>query len=158
MPFRFPLESVLHYRRSVEHQQEMLLRLANQHVARMRHLLEQIDRRIADGRGRQSVQLGPGMTAAELHFSLACEAALERQRELTAQDLAHLEALRARQQSVFRQARRERETFESLREREREQYERRASRREQRELDDLFLLRRAYMHKTQARQTPTRHE
>ena len=45
MPFHFPLQAVLHYRQSVEHQQELRLRAANQQVVRVQHLIEQTDLR-----------------------------------------------------------------------------------------------------------------
>ena len=145
MAFRFPLEAVFHFRQSMEHQQELRLRAANQLVARARHLLEQLDQRIKEMRTRQSRELGAGTTAAELRFALQCEAALQQQRQQREQELKRLEALRDQQQKIFRQARRERETIESLRNRQLGEYQRERVRREQRQLDDLFLLRQAYL-------------
>jgi flagellar export protein FliJ len=145
MAFRFPLEAVFHFRQSVEHQQELRLRAANQQVARARHLLEQLGHRIEEMRARQARELGAGTTAAELRFALLCEAALRQQRLERERDLQRLEALRDQQQTIFRQARRERETFESLRNRQLREYQRERARREQRQLDDVFLLRQAYL-------------
>jgi flagellar export protein FliJ len=156
MPFHFPLEAVLHFRQSVEHQQELRLRAANQQVARGRHLLEQLDARITDTRSEQARQLSTGTTAAELRFGLLCEASLQRQSQELLRELLRVENLRDQQQKIFQQARRERETFESLRDRQLEQYRRDAARREQRQLDDLFLQRQAYLRREARRQTDLR--
>ncbi len=145
MAFRFPLESVFHFRRSVEHQQELRLRAANQQVARVHHLLEQLDERLRQLQIRQREQLSSGTTAAELQFTLTSEQTLHQQRQVLEQELVRLQQIRDRQRKIYEQARRERETFESLREHQRRDYEREQRRRDQRELDDLFLLRQSYL-------------
>jgi flagellar export protein FliJ len=145
MPFRFPLEAVLHFRKSVEHQQELRLRAANQHVTRVRHLIEQIERRLQEAGNSRAGQLSSGTTAAELQFSLACESALSAQIPDLRRELARLRTLRDQQQRVYQQARREREILENLRNGQFDEYKREAARREQRQLDDLFLMRRAYL-------------
>jgi flagellar export protein FliJ len=141
MPFRFPLETVLHFRRSIEHQQELRLRAANQQVARMRRLMEHIEQQTESLRVRQSGELSAGTTAAELQFAHACEGVLAQHRMAAARELKRLEQVRDQQNQLFQRARRERETFDSLREQRRLEYERNARRREQRQLDELFLLR-----------------
>jgi len=145
MAFRFPLQSVFHYRQSIEHQQELRLRAANHQVARARHLIAQIETRIEEIRTHQSQELGAGTTAAELRFALHCEAVLGQQRQAMQRELLRLQKLRDEQQNIFQRARRERETFESLRDHQLQEYERDAARREQRQLDELFLLRQAYL-------------
>jgi len=144
MPFHFPLETVLHFRRSVEHQQELRLRAANQQVARMHTLIEHIDRQIASTYAQQSQDLTTGSTAAELQFTSACRAVLTERRSAAQRESGRLEHLRDLQKKVFQQARRERETFESLRDHQRTEYERIARRRAQRQLDDLFLTRQTH--------------
>jgi len=145
MAFHFPLQAVFHFRQSVEHQQELRLRAANQQVARVRHLLDQLDERIRQLKIRQSQELGVGTTSAELRFALLAEAAVHQQRQVAERELQRWQNLRDQQQQIFQQARRERETFESLRNHQLREYERHAARREQRQLDDLFLLRQAYL-------------
>jgi len=145
MPFRFPLQAVFHFRQSMEHQQELRLRTANQQVARARRVVEQFDERIRQMQFRQTHELGVGTTSAELRFALAGEAALRLQRQDAERDLVRWQNLCDRQQKIFQQARRERETFESLRNHQLRDYERAAARREQRQLDDLFLLRQSYL-------------
>ena len=145
MAFHFPLQAVFHFRQSVEHQQELRLRTANQQVARARRVLEQCDERIRQMQLRQSQELGAGTTSAELRFALTGEAAVQLQRQDAERDLARWQTLRDQQQKIFQQARRERETFESLRNHQLREYHRAAARREQRQLDDLFLLRQSYL-------------
>jgi flagellar export protein FliJ len=145
MAFRFPLQAVFHYRQSVEHQQELRLRAANQQVARARHLLDQIDLRLRQMRTSQSQHLQNGTTSAELRFELASETTLRQQHQLVENELARAQNLRDQQQRIFQHARREREIFESLRDRQLRQYKLDSARREQRQLDDLFLLRQNYL-------------
>ena len=145
MAFHFPLQAVFHFRQSVEHQQELRLRTANQQVARARRVVEQFDERIRQVQLRQSQELGAGTTSAEMRFALTGEAALRLQRQDAERDLVRWQGLRDQQQKIFQLARRERETFESLRDHQLHEYERDARRREQRQLDDLFLLRQSYL-------------
>jgi len=142
MPYRFSLEAVLHFRKSVEHQQELRLRAANQQVARVRRWIEQVDEKIQQAQAASARELAAGTTFAEVRFALAAEASLVTQRQTLEREWLKLETLRSQQQRIFQQARRERETFESLRNRQQREYERDQARREQRALDDLFLLRR----------------
>jgi flagellar export protein FliJ len=151
MAFHFPLQAVFHFRQSVEHQQELRLRTANQQVARMRHLLDQIDERIRQMRTRQSTQLEAGTTSAELRLNLTGEAWLGQQRQDAERELLRWQNLRDQQQKIFQQARRDRETFENLRDHQLQQYQRDADRREQRQLDDLFLMRQAYLRQSNPR-------
>jgi flagellar export protein FliJ len=145
MPFRFSLQAVLHFRQSMERQQELRLRAANQQVARSQHGIEQIDLRRRALQAEQSRELGAGITAAELRFGLQCEAELLRHRKELELQLARLQQLRDRQQEILEQARRARETLESVRDQQLKVYKQEAGRREQRSLDDLFLLRREYL-------------
>lgn len=145
MAFLFPLEAVFHFRQSVEHQQELRLRSANQQVSRVRHLIDQLDLHIHQMHSHQSQELGTGTTAAELRFSLLCETSAREHRQGLQRELVRLENLRDQQQTIFRQARRDRETFESLRDHQFRDYERDATRREQRQQDDLFLMRQTYL-------------
>jgi flagellar export protein FliJ len=145
MAFHFPLQAVFHFRQSVEHQQELRLRAANQQVARVRHALDQIDDRIQQVQVRASHELGVGTTSAEVRFALSSEASLRQQRVDIERELTRWGNLRDQQQKIFQEARRERETFESLRDRQLRQYQREGARRDQRQVDDLFLSRQAYL-------------
>jgi flagellar export protein FliJ len=144
MAFRFSLEAVLRLRQGMEHQQELRLRAAHQQVARVRHGIERIDHALGEAEQRSSSTLASGTTSAELLFALQSEAALLEHREKLGAELTRLTKLRDQQAEIFRQARRERDTIESLRDQQFREYKRGALRREQRRVDDLFLLRRDY--------------
>ena len=148
MAFNFSLQSILHFRQSVEHQQELRLRAANQKVGRAQHGIEQIDLRRAVLLAEQTRQLGAGVSAAELRFGLLCEAELLRQRRDLELQLVRLQQLRDQQREIFQQARRTRETLEAVRDQQLCTYKQEAARREQRHLDDLFLLRREYLRRS----------
>jgi flagellar export protein FliJ len=148
MAFNFPLQAVLQYRKSLEHQQELRLRAANQQVARVRHLIEQLDLRRQQLQSTQERELSSGTTSAELHFGLQREAELQRHRLTLQQQLAALEKARDQQREIFQQARRARETLESVRDHQLLVYKKEAVRREQRGLDDLFLMRREYLRRS----------
>jgi flagellar export protein FliJ len=145
MPFHFSLQAILHLRQSLERQHELRLRAANQLVARVQRLIAQLDERQNALRGNQAQALHAGTTVAELRFTLSCESMLLQQRRDLERELTRLQKLRDEQQKVFQYARLQRETLASLRARQLHEYEREAARRQQRQLDDLFLLRRAYL-------------
>lgn len=160
MPFRFPLQALLHLRQAVEHQQELRLRAANQQVTRVRYGLEQLDGRIRQTRTLCSQCLAQGTTGAELSFFETTEAVLHARRKELEHDLLRYQQLRDQQERIFRQARRERETFENLRSEQLRAYQRDQTRREQRHRDDLFLMRKTYLErepkmcKSQNRENP----
>jgi flagellar export protein FliJ len=145
MPFHFSLDAVLHLRQSLEHQQELRLRSANQQVARVRHLIEQMDLHRQQIHSTQSKELSAGITAAELRFGLLCEAELLRHRRELEQELARLQQFRDQQREILQRARQARETLESVREQQHMAYRKEMTRRTQRNLDELFLLRRNYL-------------
>jgi flagellar export protein FliJ len=145
MAFHFPLEAVFHFRQSAEHQQELRLRAANQQVARARYLIEQLDARFQQMRVQRSQELAAGTTVAELRFAVSCESALLEQRQAMQRELVRLQGLRDEQQRIFQRVRRARETVEHLRDQQRRAFERDLARREQRQLDDFFLLRQSYL-------------
>src|SRR5258708_4168543 len=139
MPFRFPLEAVFHFRQGLEHQQELRLRADNQQVLQVRHLIEQLDRRIEEVRYTQLQQLKAG-TTAELRFGMLGQAAFAQQRGELERELAHLQHLRDEHQKLFEHQRRQRETLEGFRDGQLRLYERERARREQRNLDVLYLF------------------
>ena len=145
MAFHFPLQAVLHFRQSMEHQQELRLRAANQMVARVGQLMEQVDAQRQEVHSTQSLKLSSGMTAVELQFELLCEGELLRRRRELEQQLGRLQQLREQQREVFQQARRARETLKAVRDQQLRVHQKQARRREQRSLDDLFLLQREYL-------------
>ena len=145
MAFQYPLQAVLHFRESVEHQLELRLRAANQRVARVRHMIEHLDGQRQQLHSAQVRELRAGMRAAELRFELQCDAELMQRRGELEQQLGKLQQIRQQQHDLLQQARRARETLEAVRDQQFREYKKQAARREQRSVDDLFLLRRQYL-------------
>jgi flagellar export protein FliJ len=147
MAFRFPLQAVLHLRKSVEHQQELRLQAANQRVGRVRQMIHYLDGSRQQLYSTQASELTAGTTAAELRFELQCAGELMRQRKELERQLSALELTRDRQLEILQQAKRARETLESVHDQQLSLYNRDALRREQRNLDDGFLMRREFPHR-----------
>jgi flagellar export protein FliJ len=145
MAFHFRLQSVLHLRAGLEHQQELRLRAANQKVARIKHQIACAEQQLRELASTRAQELGTGTTSAELFFAAQCEAQLHRHLRELGRQLAAAQAVCDQQREVFQQARREREKLENLREQQVRSYRRQAARREQRNLDDLFLMRHEYL-------------
>ena len=145
MPFQFSLQAVLHLRQGIEHQQELRLRTANQQVAKVRHLIELTDERIRMDQRQYEEALSSGTTSAELRFWGMGVESLRTQRQRMEAELKRLQTLRDQQERVFQQARRDRETIASLRDGQLLEYKQSMARREQRQADDLFLLRRFHL-------------
>jgi hypothetical protein len=101
MPFHFTLQAVLHFRQSIEHQQELRLRTAKQQVARMQHLIEQMDLGRQELHSTRMKQMSAGMTAAEMRFGLQCDLELSRRRRELDQQLPRLQQLRANNNGNF---------------------------------------------------------
>jgi flagellar export protein FliJ len=144
MAFRFPLQSVLHFRRTMEHQQELRVRAANQQVAGVRHNIAQLADALKQLQAVASQELARGTTSAELRFILQAELALGPQRQELELELLRLSKMRDQQVKIFQQVRRERETIQALHDQQLHAHRREATRREQRRIDDLFLMQRSY--------------
>jgi flagellar export protein FliJ len=148
MGFHFAFEALYRLRQSVEHQYELRLRAANQQVAKVRHSLDQLKEQAQRLRTESSQDLRSGTTAAEIRFTLHnIDLVAAHHRELE-QLLQRVSTMRDQQETLFRQAHRERETLEILREQQLQRYERTQLRRQQQRLDELFLLRRSYLSRT----------
>ena len=144
MAFHFPLQAVLHFRQSVEHQQELRLRAANQQVGKVRHLIGQLEAATRESRALQLRRLESGMSGAEMRFQLMCEAVVEQHQRSLEQELVRLGKLRDEQLALYQQVRRQHETLKGLRDRQLRLYQKEAARMEQRRMDDFFVLRQQY--------------
>jgi flagellar export protein FliJ len=145
MAFQFSLETLLRVRRSIERQQELKLLCAVRQVVSTVQEIEMADRAIAAVWASEQQELETEMRAAQLHFDAAWRVVLYERRKGLEKVLAEREALRAQCQKEFQAAHREREAVEVLREEQRERYRGDEERREQAQMDDLFLIRREYL-------------
>jgi flagellar FliJ protein len=140
LAFRFPLETLLRLRISQEHQQELLLQAANERVTRVRRQLDRLNSLESNLAAGEKVLLQDGVPAAELHFADECFRVLEERKQALRKELAEAEQALAARIAAFEEARRQRRLMEELRERCKQIYRQQESRREQRSLDDLYLL------------------
>ncbi len=141
MAFRYPLQSVLRLRQSIERQEEQRLFAFAAVVARLRAEIEEFERtRLETGRAALR-EMTSGCSGATVQFAAICEAAgADTQRRLQVQ-LEDAEEDRLEQLTVYQSARQRREIFEGLRERQEAVYEREAAHREQESADEAFLIR-----------------
>jgi len=145
MPFRFPLQTLLRYRQSVERQQELRLLEANQQVAAVRLQIENVEQSKLALAAEERRELAAGVSAAELHFHILLRSLLAKKRGLLDHELARCEELRRQRHAEFQRAHQDREAVTALRANQQRTYEQQESRREQRRLDDMFLLRREFL-------------
>ncbi|HEY1270781.1 MAG TPA: flagellar FliJ family protein [Terriglobales bacterium] len=145
MAFQFRLATVLRFRHSLEQREELRLLSANQNVIRARSEIELFESRLRDHLQRQREALRAGISAAELHFEVSCDAVIAVQHKRLQENLRELETARDQQYEVFRKARQQREILENIRDGEYREYEELKKRREQRSMDDAFLLRRKFL-------------
>jgi flagellar export protein FliJ len=143
MPFRFPLEAVLRVRRSFERLEHLRLLALAAMIARVRRELESRDKQSSLAKHEFQQELMAGSTGAELHFELA-RGKMRLQQRLTLENrLLELARHHKKQQLAFLAARRKREILENLRTRRLDVYQREQARREQQQIDELFLIRSA---------------
>lgn len=136
------MEVLLRYRQGRERQQELLLLEANHQVLQVRHQIEGVNAGLANAAMHAERQLGSGWTAAELQFEMLCRSVLVERRHQLEKELARRNEARSKCLEAAIQARRQREVIETLRAHQFQLYRQEEGRREQRRLDDLFLMRR----------------
>ena len=148
MTFRFPLEALLRLRQGLERQQELRLQEANHRVAILRQQIEDLRTEMENIEARRRLEYELAISAAELQFDLLCRSVLVTRQHFLETQLVEAEAYRQSRSKDFKQARRQREVMEMLRRHQFEDYQQQEARQEQRRLDDLFLLRRAYLQRS----------
>lgn len=145
MAFHFSLDSLLRLRRSIEHQQEILLANASHNVAQQQQKVLQLEESLRQMMEQEVKQLGVGAHAIELQTTLYIRSrALEKLGELQ-NELVQLKKIESVCRANLLRARQARGILETLRERRLRQYQQEEARQEQRRMDDLFLLRREYL-------------
>jgi flagellar export protein FliJ len=141
MAFRYPLQSVLRLRRSLERQEEQRLFGAAAIVARLRADLEQLEHHHFDRKRQAYQEMTSGSSGAALQFMAVCDAAYAGTQQALLLQLEQAEKRRMEQLENYRLARQKRETFEGLRDRQEEAYNLDDARHQQQNTDEAFLLR-----------------
>ncbi|HUJ81265.1 MAG TPA: flagellar FliJ family protein [Candidatus Acidoferrales bacterium] len=143
MPFHFPLSSLLRLRESLEKNELQRLQALAAQIAQVRAEIELLDTQIELSRREVLEQAAAGISGAELHIAALGEfARLELRAKLIVRR-DELERTRQVQQARYAEARQRREILSNLQERQRSAYQHEQARREQQQLDELFLIRRS---------------
>jgi flagellar export protein FliJ len=142
MAFRFALESVLRLRASFERQEQSRLELATQHLYAAQEKCSSLKKERATLEEAFRSAMSRGMDSSELHYHLSSKAGLEVVQAEAARSLAEVSKRWTEQRTKFLHARRDREVIASVRHRQHQEYVLEQSRREQQQIDDLFVMRR----------------
>jgi flagellar biosynthesis chaperone FliJ len=141
MAFHFPLEAILRLRRVQERAERLKLEAIASEQTLARNQLENITQQFFASRRRFQQQLGDEKFGAELQFEDARSDRVAAARRALELRVAELEQERLKQVGTYKKAHQSREVLENLRGRKFALYVQMLSRREQQELDDLFLMR-----------------
>jgi flagellar export protein FliJ len=145
MPFHFSLETLLRYRQSLEHQQELLLQEINQQIRKLQREIDDTSRRLQELTAAEHSQMESGLTAAEMQFNLLCRSVLFRHRAELGKEMIRRLELREQRRQTLLHAQRQRKIVDTLREHQFQLFRQQEARQEQRRLDDAFLLRREFL-------------
>ena len=121
------------------------MREANQQIIALQARIESVNAELNRNAAQENLQLASTLSGAELRFMDLCRSALVEQRAGLEKRLATTSMVRDSRRAAFRQARQECEVIETLRHTQAQVYHRLEDRQNQRQLDDLLLLRRAYL-------------
>ena len=144
MAFHFSLTALLRLRESVEKAELLRLQTIAAQAVQLRLEIESIDSEIKTRRQELLDQTAGGISGAELHLAALSEAARQQRRAQILNKLNEVEQLRKKQQLRYTHAHQQREILSNLRERQLSVYVREQARREQQQIDELFLIRRAH--------------
>jgi flagellar export protein FliJ len=144
MAFHFSLRALLRLRESVEKAELLRLQTIAAQAVQLRLEIESIDAEIKTRRQELLDQTAGGISGAELHLAALSEAARQQRRAQMLIKLNEVEQLRKKQQLRYTHAHQQREILSNLRERQLSVYVREQARREQQQIDELFLIRRAH--------------
>src|SRR5579872_3644314 len=151
MAFHFSLESLLRYRRSLEHKCELKLHRAAAEVSRIQRELENVN--LAEGAMRHSedASLRLGVRASELQWNGLQRSAFRSHRLWLEKKLQEAELIRSACFQDLLCAKQQYEIVEQLRQQRWGIYRMEDERRAQRQLDDLFLSRGFWLTHSSAR-------
>jgi flagellar export protein FliJ len=142
MAFRFPLQTVLRLRRSLERQAEQFLFTIAAEIARLRTELDELDKTELQRRTSADEEFSAtGAFGSSLQYIELCGQAAQQNRAALQTQIAEAENKRAQQLQIYLKARQSREILEGLRDRQQSAYNLDASRRAQQATDETFLLR-----------------
>jgi flagellar export protein FliJ len=141
MAYRFPLTTVLRFRRSMEKREELALQKVLVEIAQSMRKIEQLNARIAEAQRTREETLRQSISAFQLQSMLSeVQIAAERKRSLI-DSLASLEQKRITQMTAYQAALQDRQTLSKLEDRRREEHKVELERSQQKQIDDIFAAR-----------------
>jgi len=141
MAFHFSLETILRLRRGQERAERLKLEAIASERARARRQLEIMTEQFFESRRRFQQLMVQGTSGSELQFENARSESVAAARLALKARISELDQQRLKQVEVYMKARQSREILDNLRNTKFEVYRQMLSRREQQELDALFLMR-----------------
>jgi flagellar export protein FliJ len=141
MAFRYPLQSLLRLRESLERQEERRLFAIAALVARLRADIEQVDQHGIAARRAELREMVVASSGAFVQFAAVCQAALATARRKLELQLEEAERKRLHQLREYQAVRQKREILQGLRDRKEAAYELEFARHEQQTADEAFLIR-----------------
>jgi flagellar export protein FliJ len=116
-------------------------------VAQAQESLARLDRSLEEAAGASRRSLAAGCSAAELHFAFLLREQMQQLRVQLVDEIRRLESVREDAARAYERALAECDALESLRARQRRAYEVEQARRQQQELDAMFLVQRWHRQK-----------
>jgi flagellar export protein FliJ len=141
MPFRFTLDSILRYRKTIERVEEITLHKIVQEIVSTQQQLEQTEANWQSFRTQRDRDLAKGLPAIHLQELSEKETYFANQVSALRARLRDLESKRLVQLVVFQIAQQNREVLSEMRQQKHDSYDREQRRQEQKIQDDLFLSR-----------------
>ncbi len=141
MPFRFSLESILSFRKNVEHAEELSLNKLLQEIIATQQQLQSLKENLIRFREQRDNDLAQGVPAAFLQELAEKEQYLENAMEIIKARLRELDIKREAQLAILRKAQQDREVLDEMRKQKHSTYQHEQNRRDQKAQDDLHLLR-----------------
>lgn len=141
MPFRFPLATVLRVREITEKREERMLQKIQTEIAQVLLQVEELTAAIVHVHDIRERAMQVPIPAGQLHSLLwEADAIIDRKKSLV-RHLELLEQKREEQVATYQAAHRAREMLTDMLKRQRDAYDQESARRQQRQLDDLFVAR-----------------
>jgi flagellar biosynthesis chaperone FliJ len=141
MAFRFPLASVLRVRESIEKREERALLSSQSKRTRLVRQIEEVEVRLAEEAKSRDYALRQSLPAGHLHAMLLDEAADSLAKRGLVEMLQELEKRQEKLKSAYLLAHRECETIKNIENTQRNVFQDKQMRLEQKSLDDILIAR-----------------
>jgi flagellar export protein FliJ len=141
MAFRFTLAAVLKYRRNLEQREYLALGKVHQEIAQVEAQLSQCEEWLSETTNLRAAETTRGIASVHLQNAYERERGLEMQRDEVLVKRQDLRVKRVQCLKAYELARQKREILEDLRNQQLQAYVLDHARREQQQIDDIFLSR-----------------